>query len=129
MNAIEEQYLTVAEAARLLRVAPSTIRRWIREGDLPAYRMGKRRLALRRTDVDTMIAPTRLDAAHGHYEIYTDASQGPETTPERVQEGLAALERLKQHRAEIAARRGDKPLRPVLEIIHEMREERMRELG
>lgn len=36
-----EQYLTVDEAAKLLRVHPETIRRMIRRGDLPFIRVGK----------------------------------------------------------------------------------------
>lgn len=52
MSAIDEQYLTVAEAAERLRVAPSTIRRWIREGNPPAYRIGTRRVALHREEVE-----------------------------------------------------------------------------
>ena len=35
MRAVDEEFVTVAEAAALLRVAPSTVRRWIREGDVP----------------------------------------------------------------------------------------------
>jgi excisionase family DNA binding protein len=50
MRALDEEFLTVAEAATLLRVAPSTIRRWIREGDVPAHRIGRRRVALLRAD-------------------------------------------------------------------------------
>ena len=40
MFTVDEDFVTVAEAATLLRVAPSTIRRWIREGDIPAHRSG-----------------------------------------------------------------------------------------
>jgi excisionase family DNA binding protein len=35
-----DEYLTVAEAASLLRVHKSTIWRWIENGSLPAYRVG-----------------------------------------------------------------------------------------
>ena len=59
MRAVDEEYLTVAEAATLLRVAPSTIRRWIREGDVPAHRIGRRRVALRRADLARLITPAR----------------------------------------------------------------------
>ena len=51
MHALDEDYITVAEAATLLRVAPSTVRRWIRQGDVPAYRIGQRRVALRHAGV------------------------------------------------------------------------------
>lgn len=36
MHAIDDDFVTVAEAAEMPRVASSTIRRWIRVGDLPA---------------------------------------------------------------------------------------------
>lgn len=129
MRAMEEEYLTVAEASSLLRVAPSTVRRWIREGDLPAYRLGKRRLALRRSDVDGMISPVHSKSAPGHYTIYTDLSQVPKLTPEDVQRSLEAMERVRQINKEILARRGGKPFESSVDIIREMREERMRELG
>ena len=59
VRAVDEEYVTVAEAATLLRVAPSTVRRWIREGDVPAYRIGRRRVALRRDDLANLITPAR----------------------------------------------------------------------
>lgn len=50
-------------------------------------------------------------------------------TPEEVERGLAALERAVQHAGELQARRGGQPFSSSVEIIREMREERMRELG
>jgi putative molybdopterin biosynthesis protein len=41
-NPIEQQpFLTPQEASELLRVSVYTVRRWIKEGDLPAYRVGR----------------------------------------------------------------------------------------
>lgn len=128
MSALEEDYLTVNEAARRSAAAPSTVRRWIRDGDLPAYRVGKRRVAPRRSDVAARIVPIRPDLAAGHYAIYRDAADLPKLTPEDVKRGLEALERAEQHFTEISLRRGGKPLRPTLDIIYEMRDERTREL-
>jgi excisionase family DNA binding protein len=41
MLATEEQLLTVAEVAERLQVAIETVRRWIRRGDLTAYKLEK----------------------------------------------------------------------------------------
>lgn len=35
-----EQFLTVTEAARLLRVHPETLREWLRAGELRGLRLG-----------------------------------------------------------------------------------------
>ncbi len=48
--------LTVAEAA-LVRVNPSTARCWLAHGRLPTYRLGRRRLAHKRANLATAIAP------------------------------------------------------------------------
>lgn len=66
MRAIDEEYLTVSEAAALLRVAPSTIRRWIREGELPAYRLGRRRVGLKRDELSRLVKPMGSQEALGH---------------------------------------------------------------
>ena len=96
MTALDEDYLTVTEAATLLRVAPSTIRRWIREGDVPAYRLGQRRIALRRMDLATLVTPVRpgvegasTRSIDDHLEIRrmtprsSNAGWPPWSTPER----------------------------------------------
>ena len=37
---VAEQYMTLAEAAQRLRLTETTIRRWIRAGQLPAQKVG-----------------------------------------------------------------------------------------
>ncbi len=128
MQTLDETYLTVAEAATLLRVAQSTIRRWIRQGDVPAYRIGPRRVALKRTDLDALITSVQLGAARSHSVTYTDPSEIPKLTPEEKQQALEAMERLQRHSNELSARRGGKPFSPSWEILNELRDERTRQL-
>lgn len=130
MPAIDEEYLTVAEAAALLRVAPSTIRRWIREGDLPAYRLGRRRVALRRPDLSRLIRPVQEDEALSR-ETGDDAMERftrRERTPDDIERALAAMDRAERHAKELLAARGGELFSDSSEIIHEMREERTRQL-
>ena len=54
---LDDEYVTIAEAAALLTVHKSTIRRWIDRGELPAYRIGRRCLALKRADLAGILAP------------------------------------------------------------------------
>ena len=128
MTAINEEYLTVAEAAALMRVAPSTIRRWIREGDLPAYRLGRRRVGLRRDDLASLVTPARkgMDRVSNmrgdeHPPIRT-------LTPEERRQGLAAMERIVKMRKEDLAHAAAKLYSPSWEILAELREERTRQL-
>lgn len=127
-HALDEEYLTVAEAATLLRVAPSTIRRWIREGDLPAYRLGRRRVGLRRDDLSRLITPARPGSVPVRDETDVGKIRNRKLTPEEKQRGLEAMERIRKLNEEILARRGGEPFPDSLEIIHKMREERTREL-
>jgi len=43
---MEHRLLTIAEAAEVLRVSQSTLRRWIRLGLIPSRKLGRRRLLL-----------------------------------------------------------------------------------
>ena len=128
MNVIDEDFVTVVEAAALLAVAPSTVRRWIREGNVPAYRVGRRRVALRRSELTAVIAPIRTRAeedsgvTHGaHVEI-------PRLTPDEKEQALAAMERAEQRGKEILVRRGGEPFPPAWETINQQRDERTRQL-
>jgi excisionase family DNA binding protein len=50
----EETLVTVPEAAKLLRLQPSTIRKWLVERRLPRVKLG-RRTVLRRLDLEVLV--------------------------------------------------------------------------
>ena len=129
MRALDEDYVTVTEAATLLRVAPSTVRRWIREGDVPAYRIGRRRVALKRDDLRTLITPARPAIETSNNAAVDDPVIGRRLTPEEIQQALEALDRAQRHAAEIQARRGGKLFPPSWITINEQRDERTRQLS
>lgn len=53
--------LTVSEASTLLRLQPSTIRRWLLEKKVPYLKLG-RRVFLRRADLDALLASALVPA-------------------------------------------------------------------
>jgi excisionase family DNA binding protein len=125
MRAVDEEFVTVAEAATPLRVAPSTVRRWIREGDVPAYRIGRRRVALKRDDLSNLITPARPGV-----ELADDQDREPRRlTPEEQQRALEALDRAQRHAKETTARRGGKLFPPSWITINEQRDERTRQVS
>jgi excisionase family DNA binding protein len=52
----EDPWLTIAEIADELRCSPATIRSWISKGTLRAMRPGQRKLLVRRSELDRMLA-------------------------------------------------------------------------
>ena len=124
-----DDYVTVTEAATLLRVAPSTVRRWIREGDVSAYRLGQRRIGLRRGDLVALITPVRAQAKEPATLTRDEHPEKRRLTPEQRQRGLAALERMTALSDEIMAERGGQPFSPSSELLNEARDERSRQLG
>src|ERR1700751_2059991 len=51
----EEEFLTVAEVAEMLKLNQQTVRNWIDHGSLPALRVG-RRVRIKRSDFDRVLA-------------------------------------------------------------------------
>ena len=129
MHAFDEEFVTVAEAAAFLRVAPATIRRWIREGEVPAYRIGRRHVALRRPDLAALIAPIRASTDTGDESASDSQTEIRRLTPEERRRGLAALEEAQEISKQITARRGGKPFPPSWKTLNEPRDERTRQLG
>jgi excisionase family DNA binding protein len=64
--------LTIAEIAEELRCSPATIRSWISQGALAAMRPGKRKLLVRRSELDRMLA------GEGRFDPGAPESVGPE---------------------------------------------------
>lgn len=52
-------FLTITEVAAHLKVHDRTVLRWIHEGDLPAYRVGRRQIRLTPQDVDDFVHRVR----------------------------------------------------------------------
>lgn len=129
MSAVQGEYLTVAEAATLLRVAPSTVRRWIREGDVPAYRIGRRRVALKRADLSNLITPARPGVETSGNLADDQLWEPRRLTPEEQQQALELMDRIQQRAKEITARRGGKLFPPAWITINEQRDERTRQLS
>ena len=129
MRAVEEEYLTVAEAATLLRVAPSTVRRWIREGDVPAHRIGRRRVALRRGDLARLITPARPAADTADTVAVDEPVVGRRLTPEEKQRARDAMDRAQELAKRTFEERGGKLFPPSWITINEQRDERTRQLS
>lgn len=54
-----EELLTTKEAAQLLKVSPVTIKRYLRQGRLPAYHVGPRAIRIRKADL-TQVMQARV---------------------------------------------------------------------
>ena len=129
MHNFDGEYMTVAEAATLLRVTPSTVRRWIRLGDVPAYRIGQRRVALRRADLARLITPARHATDTKDSVVVDEPVVRRRLTPEERQRGLEAMDRAEELSRRTLAERGGKLFSPSWEIINEQRDERTRQLS
>ncbi len=130
MAVADEGYVTVAEAAQLLKVSRSTLWRWINQGRLPAYRFGERRVLIRQDDLRSLITPARGEKGGGMTEIEKERQRlSRPLTKEEQKKALAALEAAEQFSAELRKRQGGQLFSDSAEIVREMREERTRELS
>lgn len=66
-----DEFLTVAEVAATLKLNQQTVRNWIDQGSLPAFRVG-RRVRIRRSDFERI-----LDESYSGSPDPTSASGGP----------------------------------------------------
>jgi excisionase family DNA binding protein len=80
-----DDFLTVAEIARILKLNQQTVRNWIDHGTLPALRVG-RRVRVRRSDFDALVergrtvpAPSGPSPAQAFWEGEFD--QAPSVEP------------------------------------------------
>ena len=130
MAVADERYITVAQAAQLLKVSQSTLWRWIDQGRLPAYRFGQRRVLIRQDDLRRLITPARGEKGGGMSEIEKERERlSRPLSKEEQRKALAALAAARQLKAQMLERHGGKLFSDSAEIVREMREERTRELA
>jgi excisionase family DNA binding protein len=60
MTSADIEWLSTQEASRRLGITTRTLYRFVDQGDLPAYRMG-RVIRLKATDVDSFIEGSRIE--------------------------------------------------------------------
>ncbi len=126
----EQDFVTVDQAAQFLGVSRSTIWRWIDRGSLPAYRVGQRRVRLKRGELVHVITPARAEQEKGGVMRQGEREQlSRPLTEEEKQRALAALEAAKHFKARLLARRGGIPFSDSTELIHQAREERTEQLS
>jgi excisionase family DNA binding protein len=121
---LSDEYLSVQEAAADLKVAASTIRRWIAYGDLPAYRIGKRRIALKRSDVATLITSVGQPTEKGDGVAQLDRQAFRPLTSQDKEQAREAVAAARQLQAELLARRGGRLFSPSWELLNESRDMR-----
>ena len=122
--------LTTVEAAKLLKVSTVTLRRWIKQGRLPAYHVGPRKVRIRREDLTKALTPTRQENVGSLKEeipIAASLTIKP-LTDEEVAQGLAAMGEADAVIEAIRARRKGKPLDSSVPLIRREREKRSKQL-
>lgn len=124
----QAELLTVAEAAKLLKVSTVTVQRWLKQGRLPAYRVGPRAVRIRHADLTALLVPTRGEAVSTGQDRIRTGLTLPALTAEQVQQRQAAIAAATRLRQEMLARRGGRPLTPSWPVIRQAREERSKQL-
>jgi excisionase family DNA binding protein len=116
---------TTREAAHLLRVSESTVWRWISQGTLPSYRIGRKRVYVKAGELAQMVKPKHIE----HKSDLERLSETMHLVPMSQGEHRGdEIEEARKFRAELLAKRGDVPFPPAWVDINEMREERSRDL-
>jgi len=61
----DQNFLTPQEVSDLLQVSVQTVRRWIKDEHLPAYKVGPRMWRISTTDLDAWLEEQRSTSAVG----------------------------------------------------------------
>lgn len=126
---VDTDLLTIAETAKLLKVSVVTLHRWLKQGRLPAFKLGPRYVRIRRSDMPKVLTPTRMETSAVEEEL------GPgiglsfrRLTNEEAERRLAAIEEARALRERMLAERQGKPFAPSWPLIRKAREERSKRL-
>jgi len=125
MTTTDRRYHTVASAARLLQVSPSTVWRWIAAGRLPARRLGPKTIRIAQADLDALQQPARGAAP----EVTMSVEQLKQTlttppTAEELARRQSVIARTLEHRKDLVI-----APRTTADLIHQVREEEEQSYG
>lgn len=112
---VQPRSYSVPQAARALGISPTTVRRWIRRGTLPASREGPRGFRIREEDLEQA-------SARAWARMSTPMPNGlPPITPPTPEE----LARRQALVATILQRRQDRCIAPLTaaDLVHQARQE------
>ncbi len=128
----DAELLTVAEAAKVLRVSTVTLHRWLKAGRLPAYHVGPKAVRIRRGDLKTVVTPVAGGEVMPMTEaqpvrIHTSLDTIKPMTDEQQRRALDALKASQESLARQRARRGGKPFDESWPMIRAAREERSKQ--
>src|SRR5438105_305545 len=126
----EDDLLTIAEAAKLLKVSRVTLHRWLKAGRLPAYHVGPKGVRIRRADLAAFVQPAqpaRGATGEGAAADYLAEALRPLTEEEKRQ-ALEAAKAAEEFSQELLARRGGQLFDESWPMINESRDERSRQL-
>lgn len=122
--------LTIPEAADMLRVSAVTVSRWLKQGRLPAYRVGPRAVRIRRVDIDQVLAPAIAteDAAFETEGGAGGSSISPSSVPDGAlpsrEERLAVNDEVMALRDRILARRKGQTFASAADDLSKTRQKR-----
>jgi excisionase family DNA binding protein len=98
----DHRYYTVAGAARLLHVSPSTVWRWIAAGRLPAKRLGPKTIRIASEDLIALEQPARADREESPMSIEQLKQQlTTPPSPEELARRQAVVTRTIEHRKDL----------------------------
>jgi excisionase family DNA binding protein len=94
---IDDQFLTIAEAADLVRVHRSTIQRMIARGALPSYRIGERGVRIKRSDLESaMLSGARSAGQAEPVDARSLVRPLTEEERRRMKDTIAVLRKLQE---------------------------------
>lgn len=115
--------LTVDQAAQVLRISVTTLWRRIRSGEVPAYRLGGRRVWVRQSEIERLVQPARTPTKGRRMATTARTIERPLTSSEQ-ERWFSAIDAARAFQSDWLDQRGGQLFRPAEDDIAEARGQR-----